>query len=69
MKHNRGSTLIDLMLVVSIIGILATIAIPIFPSMQDSAKLQTAIVFGLIGVLAGAPVTNWRNKPKATVKE
>jgi type IV pilus assembly protein PilA len=44
MKNNQGFTLIELMLVVSIIGILAAIAIPNFISYRDKAFLTEGYV-------------------------
>jgi type IV pilus assembly protein PilA len=44
MKNDRGFTLIELMFVISIIGILAAIAIPNFIAYRDKAYLTEAYV-------------------------
>jgi type IV pilus assembly protein PilA len=44
MKNNQGFTLIELMVVISIIGILAAIAIPNFISYRDKAFLTEGYV-------------------------
>ena len=59
-KVQQGFTLIELMLVVAIIGILASVAIPVYLSYTEKAKLTEAVILSSAARLAVGVACNDR---------
>jgi type IV pilus assembly protein PilA len=62
MKNNRGFTLIELMIVVAIIGILASISLPAYQDYTTRAKIAESIV--LVSELKPNVVSYYRAKSR-----
>jgi MSHA pilin protein MshA len=59
-RHNKGFTLIELVIVIVILGILAVVAIPKFIDLSGTAN--TAALSGVAGALSSASASNYASR-------